>query len=437
MTEKDNIDRRIKRNIYGKPQSILVIFPPGLSGVASDEAQYILEHLWFQNKFTSEITVLKNALRIDKIHMFAITELLMRGQCFTDIRLIIGEDKVVNIPAFDKYCHDISWDFYLAQSMSVKLKIDTGASPALHEGAMKEILSHCVESKVKRIVKGEDAEETTAIFVDVYKYNATTSISLAGSPLYKRGYRSVLSNSAPLREDIAACCIQQALQFGVKNNEDIKIDSLLNPFSGTGTFLFEYWIARYQFSPVLFERKYAVQEMPLYRADNFNYLLKKSLEHCLIDSMNPESFYCIDNAESANKALLENVGSFKRAVEMSQLSWTGAEKTNWYLQENFLKMDLSRVIATMNGSLFVPINPPYGIRLADNQDTVTIYKKIAQQLNILSGLTKSRGDHLLGFILCPSEDAWSCFCKTLNGAAIDTYHINQGGLDIRVCQFYI
>lgn len=432
MTEKDNIEKQIKRNIYGKPQSILVIFPPGLSAAAHAEAQYILANLWFQNKFQSEITVLKNALRIDQIHMFAVVELMMRGQCFSDIRLIVSEGKAANMTAFEKKCEDLPWDFYLARTMSLKIKVDVGASPTLHEGAMKEMLAGGLKSRVRSIVSGENAEETTTLYVDAYKYHSIMSFSLAGAPLYKRGYRSVMSKSAPLREDIAACCIQNAMQFGVENK--IAPDSVFIPFSGTGTFLFEYWMTCYQFAPALFEREYALQSMPLFREDNFNYLLKKAREFCVIEKLTPGNYYCLDNLESANEALLQNLDNFKQAVEKNQFAWSG-EGHEWSHLDDFMKMDVAAIMNDLPGNIFIPMNPPYGIRLGKSHDAVVLYKHIAQQINKLYTSAKKRKTRVTGFILCPSEESWSVFCKNLTGALIDTYHLTQGGLDIRVAQF--
>ncbi len=436
MAEQDTFDKRIKRNIYGKPQSILVVFPAGLSDIAHDEARFILDNLWFQNKFHSEITVLRNALRIDKIHMFAVVELLMRGQCFTDIRLIVSEGKAANMPAFEKQCEKVAWDFYLTQKMSLRVKVDVGASPALHEGAMKEMLVQGLADKVAGIVAGEDAEETTTLYIDAYKYHAIMSLSLAGASLYKRGYRSVLSKSAPLREDIAACTILKAMQFGAENNDDFVTDSLLVPFSGTGTFLIEYLIANYLFAPVLFDRTYALQAMPLFRGDNFKFLFKQARENCSIAQLVPANFYCVDNAEAANIALSENIESFKRAVVAQELSCNGLGDSQIIHEENFLQADMEAVFANLPGNIFIPLNPPYGIRLGKTNDTEKLYKQIGAQIKVLMQLAKKRKTHVSGFILCPSEESWSEFCKTLTGATIDTYHLTQGGLDIRVAQFY-
>ncbi len=431
------LEKKIKRHIYGKPQSILVIFPPGLVSAAQAEVASILGHLWFQNKFSSEVTVLKNALRIDQIHFSAILELMMRGQCFTDIRLIISEGKLANMPAFAKKCEAIDWDLFVSRHLSMKLKVDVGGSPALHEGAMKDILVQHLGEKVQSIVTGEDTVETTSLYVDVYKYQMVMSLSLAGAPLYKRGYRSVLSKSAPLREDIAACCLRNALRWATENQPDFVNDSLFVPFSGTGTFLVEYWMARYQFPPVLFGREYAVQRLPLYRAENFNYLMKKAREHCSIASLKREVDVCIDHSAAANESLEQNINNFQQAVTHSELDWPCGEQDKWATQADFTKENVSEVLAKCPGNIFIPMNPPYGIRLGQNNDTVLLYKKIAQQINTLAVLTKKRQTMLTGFILCPSEEAWSRFCQTLTDATIDTYHITQGGLDIRVAQFFI
>lgn len=433
MTIKDNVEKQIKRNIYGKPQSILVVFPPGLVNAARDEAQYILDHLWFQNKFTSEISIVKNALRIDQIHMSAVMELMMRGQCFSDIRLIISEGKAAKMESFERRCEDLPWDYFLSRKMSLKIKVDVGVSPALHEGGIKEMLTEGLSSIVADIVSGEGSEETTTLYVDAYKYHVIMSISLAGSPLFKRGYRTVLSKSAPLREDIAASCIQSALQFGIEHQ--FTADSVCIPFSGTGTFLIEYWMTHYQFAPVLFDRAYAIQSMPLFRADTFNYLHKKAREHCAIDKLSLEKYACIDNDKSANDSLLKNIDNFKCAVEKNQFNWPDA---NVMVQDSdFLTIDAAAVMEKLTGNIFLPLNPPYGIRLEKSNDVVARYKKIAEQMNALAGLAKKRKTHLAGFVLCPSEEAWSSFCKTLKGAVMTTYHMTQGGLDIRVAQFYL
>jgi 23S rRNA G2445 N2-methylase RlmL len=435
-----NLEKKIKKNIYGKPQSIKAIFPPGLGEAALDEIKSILDHLWFEHKYTSEFSLLKNAIRIDNIHLFTVTELLMRNQCLSDIRLIIFEGKADSRFAFEKKCGDINWNFYLNKNMSVKIKVDSVASRAFHESGLREILSKIVEENVAEIVSGENTHETTVIYADLYQDRLTVSISLAGDSLYKRGYRGTLSASAPLREDAASSCILKSLQFAKKFNPDFIPDSIVVPFSGTGTFVFEYLLSHFKVSPVLLPRVYALQQMPLFRRENFNFLLKKAKEYCLLSevSANHIHFYCIDNSDNANKSLLENMQFFKEAMVKNDFAFEVPILSS--SSENFFQVDIAKIISETGksmGNIFMPLNPPYGIRFGKNLDSITLYKNIASQINETSNLIKKEKKHLLGFILCPNEETWSAFSRALTDAQNQTYHFTQGGIDIRVCQFFV
>jgi 23S rRNA G2445 N2-methylase RlmL len=426
----ENLEKKIKKNLYGKPQTVKVIFPPGLGEAALDEIQSILSSLWFPQKYISELSVLKNEIRIDNIHLFAVTELLMRSQCLTDIRLIIFEGKTSGKFAFEKKCRELHWNFYLNKKMTLKIKVDSVASRAFHETGLREIITDIIQEQVHAVVNGENTHETTCIYADLYKDRLTMSISLAGEFLYKRGYRGTLSASAPLREDAAACCLRKALEFAKKSNTGFLPDTVLIPFSGTGTFAFEYLQSCFNFPPVLFARTYALQAMPLFRPENFNFLLKKAKESCVFPAVRVD---CIDISENANVALRENLGSFKAAIEDN--GFTFEDEFFSVSQNDFIKMDVAGK-ATV-GNVFMPLNPPYGMRLGKNSDSVVLYKNIAGKINEISKTIKAERKNLLGFILCPNEETWSAFCRSLSYAEIETYHFTQGGLDVRVCQFFV
>jgi putative N6-adenine-specific DNA methylase len=426
----ENLEKKIKKNIYGKPQAIKVISPPGLGETALDEIQSILSSLWFPQKYISELSILKNAIRIDNIHLFAVTELLMRSQCLSDIRLIIFEGKTSGKFAFEKKCREVNWNFYLNKSMTLKIKVDSVASRAFHETGLKEIITDIIQDQVHAVVTGENTHETTCIYADLYKDRLSLSISLAGDPLYKRGYRGTLSASAPLREDAAACCIRKSFKFAKKINANFIPDRVLIPFSGTGTFAFEYLQSCFNFAPVLFAREYALQAMPLFRPENFNFLLKKAKENCVFPAVRIE---CIDTSESANLALRENIGSFRAAMVRNGFSFV--DELFSVSLNDFIKIDGDRSAAF--GNVFIPLNPPYGMRLGKNADSVVLYKNIAGKINEISKILKAERKSLLGFVLCPNEEVWSAFCRNLSHAEIETYHFTQGGLDIRVCQFFV
>ncbi len=423
----ENIDKKIKKYLYGKPQAVQAICPAGMDKIALNEVQFILNNLWFKQKYVSEFSLTKNIIHIEPIHLFAVTELLMRSQSLSDIRLIIFSGNASGKSIFKKKCLDINWQLYLNKKMSLKIKVNSVASRAFHESGLKEILSEILEEYVDEIVSGEHTQETTSLFVNLYKNKLVISISLAGEPLYKRGYRDVLPASAPLREDVAFCCLRRAVEFADNGHTALSPPyTVLVPFSGTGTFVFEYLQYYFKFSPVLFARDYAMQKMSFFREENFNFLLKKAKEHVLsfTDDIN---FICIDHSKEAMSACLTNMSNIEKVFK--DFSANAIQ----YYEKDFFNLDFSNIIENKN--VFMPLNPPYGIRIGKNMDSVNFYKKIADKVNEILEITLKLEKKLVGFILCPDENTWSKFCKIIKNMKTETYHFTQGGLDIRVCQF--
>lgn len=423
--------KKIKKNLYGKPQMIHAVFPAGMGETALDEMQSILNDLWFKQKYTSEFSVSKNVIRITPIHLFAVTELLMRSQSLSDIRLVIFEGNAEGKESFRKKCMGIHWDFFLNKTISLKIKVNSVASRAFHESGLKEILCDILKDHVASVVIGEDAGETTMLYVELYKNKLTVSLSLAGEPLYKRGYRQALSASAPLREDAAYCCLSRALKFANQIDANFSPDRVFIPFSGTGTFAFEYLQFHLKFSSVLFSRDYALTKMPFFNRANFDFLLKKASEK-IFKMDNDVDFICLDHSQSAMSAFSVNFQIVKKAFEKQNFSFP---ETNIKQEENdFFKADIDGMISGRN--IFMPLNPPYGIRMGKSSRPEDFYKKIATKINEISQVTRQSGKKLLGFILCPDEITWSSFSRTIKNMKTETYHFTQGGLDIRVCQFY-
>jgi len=424
--------KKIKKNLYGKPQTILAVFTAGMGETALNEVQFILNNLWFKQKFTSEFSLSKNVIRIDQIHLFAMTELLMRSQSLSDIRLVIFEGSASSKEMFRKKCMGIHWHFFLNKNMTLKIKVNSVASRAFHETGLKEILGDIVNEYVDSLVSGENTGETTILYADLYQNRLTISLSLAGEPLYKRGYRHVLSASAPLREDAAFCCLDKALHFVKKIDPDYLPETVFIPFSGTGTFAFEYLQSRFKFSPVLFFREYAFVKMPFFNPENFNFLLKKARENFL-KADDDIHFICIDHSKNAISSFIENMKNVKNTFLEQEFSVT--EKMIEYGEEDFFEMDFRKKITGRH--VFMPLNPPYGIRMGRNSHSEDLYKKIANRVNEVAQITQKAGKKLLGFILCPDEKSWSLFCNTIKNVKMETWHFMQGGLDIRVCQFFL
>ncbi|MGY3802527.1 hypothetical protein ACWNT8_00450 [Pigmentibacter ruber] len=440
-----NLERQIKKNIYGKPQQANITFPPGFGTVALEEINSILKHLWLQEKFQSKCILQKNKIRIENVHIFSLLEIMLRCHCITDIQLIILEEKAVGKDLFEKKCRKINWQLYLNEKMSVKIKTNSTASKAFHETGLKEILSSIIKAHTENIVQGENTNETTTISAELYKDLLTVSISLAGNPLYKRGYREELSSSAPLREDIAANCIMKAYQYAKNFDKEFEIENLYLPFSGTGTFLFELLQIYHNISLALFDRDFAFKKMVFFRHDNYKFLLKKAKENIYIKNKLLK-FLCVDTSKDSVVSFQNNLLNFCEKLKSNEINLKIYENSinpnlnSYILINNFLHLNEDEVFRELNGgNLFIPINPPYGIRFQKTTDIKEYYKKIALKLNKINAFTKEKRKEskILGFILCPNEETWSNFINNLKCQKKDSYHITQGGLDIRVCQFYV
>jgi 23S rRNA G2445 N2-methylase RlmL len=431
LNSNDETIKRIKKNIYGTLQTVKIIYPPGFSSVALNEIQVILDNPWSPKKMVGEVTFNNNEIIIRNIHMFFIIELLIRSQSLTDIRLVIFQGKTRGQFDFKKKCLSLPWKYYLNKAMSLKIKINSIASKAFHETALKAILGDIIEEHVANIVSGENSHETTTLYADLYKDKLMLSISLAGEPLYKRGYRGILKASAPLREDAAICCIKKSLEFVKKFQSDFIPNTMIVPFSGTGTFIFEYLQAYFHFSPILFEREYALQKMLLFRAEHFKFLFKKAKENCClqkqIDTHSTLQILSIDPSEKANISFLENLTTFNSLFKKNGLE---------PIHITLIKDDFLKINSNNYENIFIPLNPPYGLRLKNYSNPLFLYQNIAKKINEIAFSQKNNG-HVLGFILCPNKETWSSFLKYLKQAKTETYHFTQGGKDIRVCQFYI
>ncbi len=147
---------------------------------------------------------------------------------------------------------------------------------------------------------------------------------------------------------------------------------------------------------------------------------------------NTVDFFCIDTAESAVKNCKESLKkylAYANSISAINLKLEVQNKDFFMNNEFLTKNDYNFI--------FIPLNPPYGMRINNKQNTEIFYKKIAQNINSLKECRANKHSHIGGFILCPNEETWSIFYKTLTFDLKETYHFTQGGLDIRVCQFFI
>ncbi len=409
----------------------VLVFPPGCGTAALRELSSIVGDPWHRRNTVPTIEMRDGFLFMSRAHLLHILEVLFRSCSLSDVRLVLKEKRVESKDAFGKACAEIPWNEYLPAGAFVRISADSVASRVFHEGALEELAAESLRRHGFRC--GGEGEPLTTVYVRLYRNRLTVSVSLAGAALYKRGYRADLQAAAPLREDMAWCMLSEALTWLGSVEPGFSPHTVFIPFSGSGTFLFEYIMYRYAFPGCVFGRPYAAESFPFYTGKNAAYLRKKAEEPC--DALESDvSFLCMDTSEKALGSFRENRSLFERVLPEPCARIVRRIPIHVGRDDFFsCALDLLRGSAR---DVFIPMNPPYGIRLSRRRETAVFYADIGGRIREIASVCTDSGGSVGGCILCPDQAAWSAFLHAAAPDAETTFHVTQGGLDIRVCVFY-
>lgn len=123
---------------------------------------------------------------------------------------------------------DFAKVFDFASAAQISIEIESSKSRLFHEKNLIESITKLLA--LKKIQITSDSENR--IFIRLFNDIVTVSIDTSGEHLHFRGYRK-FQGAAPIRENLAAL----VLQLGGLANSDMR--TILDPFCGSGTILFE------------------------------------------------------------------------------------------------------------------------------------------------------------------------------------------------------
>lgn len=259
---------------------------------------------------------------------------------------------------FEKELKKIDLKKYLGE-LKFNLNIESGKSRLFHESNLEESAHKILKNAVK---KQDDA--LCSLYIRIFKDHVTLSLDTSGKHLHKRGYR-VVQGEAPMRETLAAkmynFLLKNALEGEVKYSPQDANATILDPFCGSGTLLFE---AASFFQPNL------VSKFDFERFNNLPGLLKSETWKKNFKIANPlkTQFMGIElEAKTAEKA--------KQNYEAFKMHFPGVDNAFTFINANSKTADLS----ALNGrSVVVMANPPYGERLknTDAEDVLLALERI-------------------------------------------------------------
>ncbi len=441
-------ERTIRRALYGIPRSALLTVPPGFRESARREVERILADPWHRDLVPAPVEDDGPHLIVRSADLLAIFEILFRSSSLQDVRLVIAEGRVTATRGTGALCREADWSLYLPSPSRVSVTVRTSESRASHKRGIRDEIARVLGRFGIEIVEEADLR----LFADVRRNHMRISLSLAGEPLYRRGYRERLNTAAPLREDLARCALDEGLLFAARQGSAPMRLSV--PFAGSGTFLFEYLIRTADIPPCLFPRNYAADTLPFARQASLSWLRRRAVRE--VRPLPGLRILAGDAAPDAVRGLQANWERFRGILAGTPLFGGGSaapppeepgtaesgtaetgKETGPVVSfdvQDFFAVPASALIPSGSGDLFLPLNPPYGIRLA-GEETPARYEKIGSAVMRIAGELGRIGTGFAGLVLCPDEASWKAFLLRTEGLVRETRHLSQGGLDIRLCLF--
>lgn len=258
---------------------------------------------------------------------------------------------------FEKQLAGFGWRDYFSEGQKVKLKIESHKSRLNND----KNLSESAGRALRRCGLYLDDEASQIIFIRLEKDRVQLSLDTSGEHLHRRGY-AVYRGEAPLRETLAALVVRQLTRSVHLSSEVLLVD----PFAGSGTLLFEtlsksrpnlsrdYSGLRFKKCPKIFQST----------SWQKNYRWQQSL--CPVEAL------AVD-LETEN--LQKNIQTFKLVFGVEEVSLK-------VLQQHSGTLDL-KTLNPQKKSLWIVANPPYGVRLNDEEAKLILQKLCADAVGMV------------------------------------------------------
>jgi len=235
----------------------------------------------------------------------------------------------------------LPWHAYLRPSLATHLAVTCRKSRLFHSNAVLERAHRIIEAKLRTqlpLVSRTDAAQT--VFLRLDHDEVEVSIDASGELLHRRGYRTHIGN-APLRETLAAALIRVA--------DAPQATHLWDPFCGSGTIPLE-WLSLHHGYPTP-PRRYAFEQWPTFSTET-------------VPARETQSIVAVQRAFGSD---IHDKSLAAARVNADQLGAT--QHVTW------LYDDFAAAATHVPQNAVVITNPPYGKRVGDNRQVLTLHRR--------------------------------------------------------------
>ncbi len=203
------------------------------------------------------------------------------------------------------------------------------------------------------------------------------------------------------------------------------------PFAGTGTTGFEACCRALDVAPSVTRSNYGCEDFGFHPAATMASIRKRLL--AMVNTAGAPLMVLGDTNHDAVAMLQTEAKVFSIATGLS---------LNFVIEHNDFLEAPESLFRNFGGanlaglSVFLPLNPPYGLRLSKQTGGVSIYERLGLSL---ARLAKSLD--ICGYVICPDEESWSILLKKMSNVSshlkCQTRHFTHGGHDTRLVAFKV
>lgn len=416
-------EKRLKRQVIGKPHRFLAVVPLGFEKTFVDELENRLgargardkeSSSSFDVKIAGDGKVVFTAKLVDAWKVVAYSRIANR------ILMHIADFKAENFRELEKKAAEIPWELFLSEERRIDIHVSCKHSRLYHSDAVAERLQKVIAGgslplaaapvgssatpsagaprNAPKSEASDLAPHTSSLYVTLIDDRCTLWLDLAGEELYKRGHERFV-NDAPLKETIAAGMLFEAFHMA---SQPI---ALFDPMAGSGTFSLEAAYMANRLIPGKC-RDFALKHQPAFKEATWRFLLNESGSALRQGSgtlpptgTRDERFFNIVTSDISEKA----VGIIAHNVECCPLAGINPKQIVPQCRDFFSYT--AKEIADLCGesSPVIVLNPPYGKRL--DFDAPKLYTQIGKKLAELARELAPIGKQLTIAILAPKDDS--------------------------------
>ena len=398
-------EKRIKRQVIGKPHRFLAVIPLGF------EQTFVREILAIppdsgspagmtQSLKSTDIRILGDGKVEFTAKLVEAWKIVAFSRIANRILMHIADFKAENFRDLEKKSADIPWELFLPNERHVDIHVTCKHSRLYHSDAVAERLYKMIEGGSREEPRNAQPQK---IYVTLIDDRCTLWLDLAGEELYKRGHERFV-NDAPLKETIAAAMIFEAISTLHTTHPTSHI-TLIDPMAGSGTFSLEAANMAGGLIPGKC-RDFALMHQPAFKPATWNHIVNSA------PSSREFNILTSDISRKAVEIIRHNVAGSPIAHHKNQK--TSISPTVNPQVRDFFSYTAKEIADACPGeaSPVIVLNPPYGKRL--DFDAPGLYTKIGKKLAELARDLAPLGKKLTVAILAPEDAPASRYTCTAN-----------------------